>query len=268
MNEMLYVLGTGNAAATNCYNTCFAIRDERDYLLVDAGGGNGILPILRDLHIPLTRIHHILATHAHTDHLLGIIWMVRMIASSIRDESYEGDLHIYGQDKLLDLLRMICTATLPSRLCATFDDRIHFVPVTDGETRTILDYPVTFFDIHSTKADQFGFTLTLHNGRKLTCLGDEPYNPLCRTYAENSDWLLCEAFCLYGDKDIFHPYEKHHSTVQDAALLAGELNVSRLLLWHTEDTDLIHRKERYTREALQSFKGTVYVPNDGEIIRL
>ena len=26
--EKLYVFGTGNAQATRCYNTCFAIRDE------------------------------------------------------------------------------------------------------------------------------------------------------------------------------------------------------------------------------------------------
>ena len=39
--EELYVFGTGNAQATRCYNTCFAIRDEEEYFLVDAGGGNG-----------------------------------------------------------------------------------------------------------------------------------------------------------------------------------------------------------------------------------
>ena len=35
--EKLYVFGTGNAQATRCYNTCFAIRDEDEYFMVDAG---------------------------------------------------------------------------------------------------------------------------------------------------------------------------------------------------------------------------------------
>lgn len=268
MNEMLYVLGTGNANAINCYNTCFALRDERDFLLVDAGGGNGVLPILRDLHIPLTGIHHVIVTHAHTDHILGVIWVIRMIASAMKSGSYEGELSLYGHEELMALLRSFCTATLPGRLCSLFDSRIHFVTVQDGDTRPIMGYPVTFFDIGSTKARQFGFTTTLHNERRLTCLGDEPYNPRCQAYAEGSDWLLCEAFCLTCDADRFKPYEKHHSTVQDAARQAAALGVSRLVLWHTEDTDLLHRKERYTREALEVFKGEVYVPNDGEIIRL
>ena len=95
----------------------------------------------------------------------------------------------------------------------------------DGDTRHILSYDVTFFDIHSTKLKQFGFTLTLNNGRKLTCAGDEPYNPVCEKYVRGSDWLLHEAFCLYADRDIWKPYEKHHSTVKDACELAESLGI-------------------------------------------
>lgn len=43
----LTMLGTGNAAVTECYNTCFALREKDEYVLVDAGGGNGILSRLK-----------------------------------------------------------------------------------------------------------------------------------------------------------------------------------------------------------------------------
>ena len=86
--------------------------------------------------------------------------------------------------------------------------RIFLVPVEDGETVHILDYDVTFFDILSTKARQFGFTTVLKNGCRFTCAGDEPYNPDCRAYVEGSTWLLHEAFCLYKDREVFSPYEK------------------------------------------------------------
>ena len=50
--EQLYVFGTGNAAVTRCYNTCFGIRDNSGrFFMVDAGGGNGILKILEDMNI-------------------------------------------------------------------------------------------------------------------------------------------------------------------------------------------------------------------------
>lgn len=37
------ILGTGNALATQCYNTCFTLHGKKGLLVVDAGGGNGIL---------------------------------------------------------------------------------------------------------------------------------------------------------------------------------------------------------------------------------
>ena len=79
---------------------------------------------------------------------------------------------------------------------------------------------------------------------------------------------MSEAFCLYEDRDHFLPYEKHHSTVLDAARLAEELGVKNLILTHTEDSDLAHRKQRYTQEALQYFSGNVYVPDDLESLTL
>lgn len=38
------MLGTGSALATRCYNTCFTLRClDGSALMVDAGGGNGVL---------------------------------------------------------------------------------------------------------------------------------------------------------------------------------------------------------------------------------
>ena len=73
------MLGTGNALVTRCYNTCFTLHGEGGaLLLVDAGGGNGILTQLERAGIAYDGIHDLFVTHAHTDHLLGCVWMMRM----------------------------------------------------------------------------------------------------------------------------------------------------------------------------------------------
>ena len=41
-------LGTGNAQATACYNTCFVMEEAGRCLLVDGGGGNLLLRRLQD----------------------------------------------------------------------------------------------------------------------------------------------------------------------------------------------------------------------------
>ena len=51
--KKLIVLGTGAAQVTKCYNTCFILQNEKEYLLVDAGGGNQILTILEQKNIDI-----------------------------------------------------------------------------------------------------------------------------------------------------------------------------------------------------------------------
>lgn len=39
----------------------------------------------------MAHIHHIFVTHEHTDHILGIVWMVRMIATAMKKENTKGN---------------------------------------------------------------------------------------------------------------------------------------------------------------------------------
>ena len=266
--EQLYIFGTGHAGVIHNYNTCFALRDGDEYFMTDAGGGNRILGILQDMDIPLDHIHHIFVTHEHTDHILGIVWMVRMIGSRIISGRYQGNLSLYCHEELTETIRTLCRLTLPGKLMNLFGDRIYLIGVTDGQTLDILGHSVTFFDIHSTKAKQFGYTFALHDKRKLTCAGAAPFHPLCRSYAEGSSWLLHEAFCLYSERDKHKPYEKHHSTVKDACELAQSLQVPNLVLWHTEEDHGSDRPSLYLAEGRDYYTGNLFVPEDKTILDL
>ena len=268
MTDRLIVLGTGNANATRCYNTCFAIDTENGLLLCDAGGGSGILRQLEDASITWDRIHHLIVTHAHTDHLLGVVWVIRMVATWMNNGKYDGELHIYCHHTVRDGLIQMAKLTLQKKMIDRLDDRILFHTITDGHKEQMLGREVTFFDIRSTKMKQYGFTMPIAGGRTLCCLGDEPYNPECRAYVEGADWLLCEAFCLYGDRDRFKPYEKHHSTVKEACELAQGLHIPNLVLWHTEDKTIAKRKQLYTAEGSSYYNGCLFVPDDLDVIEL
>lgn len=268
MTEQLIVLGTGNAVVTKCFNTCFALQKGDRYLLVDTGGGNGILSALEKAGIPVPAIHDIFITHEHCDHLLGVVWMIRVIATAMKKGGYEGDCRIFCHSGLVSVIDTMAKLTIQKKFYRMLGERIHLVPLEDGDHRQIIGYDVAFFDIHSTKARQFGFTLRLANGRKLACTGDEPYNEANYEQVKGSDWLLHEAFCLASQAEIFKPYEKHHSTVKDACELASRLQIPNLVLWHTEDRDLEHRKELYLAEGRDYYTGNLYVPDDLERIVL
>ena len=264
----LTMLGTGNAIVTECYNTCFVMQEEDQYFLVDGGGGSTLLRQLKYAGIDWKNIRNIFVTHKHLDHITGILWMIRMICQNMNRGEYEGEATIYAHDEVIALLKDLSGKLLQKKEIVFIDDRLHLQVVEDGESIKILDKKVTFFDIQSTKAKQFGFCMELGKGEKLTCCGDEPYNVCEKQYAENSTWLLHEAFCLDSQAEIFHPYEKHHSTVKDACKLAAELNVKNLLLYHTEDKNILRRKELYTKEGREYFDGNLLIPDDLESVEI
>lgn len=267
MNELI-MLGTGNALVTRCYNTCFVLRTPGTSLLVDAGGGNGILRQLELAGLKPTDLTAMYLTHAHTDHVLGAVWVVRAIAQKMRAGACEGDFHVYGHERVLHVLDSICRLTLPGKVLSCLGTRIFLHEVKHGDRVQVGDMDLLSFDIGSTKEKQFGFRATLPGGLAVACLGDEPYNEANRAYVEGADWMLCEAFCLYRDRDIFKPYEKHHSTSLEAGTLADELGVKNLLLYHTEDRNLSDRKALYTEEAARNFHGRICVPDDLERVML
>lgn len=264
MNKIT-MLGTGNALVSHIYNTCFVLETDKTQLLVDAGGGNGILAQLRKANIPITNIHHLFVTHAHSDHILGVVWVIRMVAQC---KGYVGQLHVYGNDKVMRVIHTINNMVLAKKQLEKVDERVIYHELEDGDRYEVGDMQLTFFDIHSTKEKQFGFRAEMPNGTTLACLGDEPYNEANRQYIENADWMMCEAFCLYADRDVFKPYEKNHSTALDAGKLAEELGIKNLILYHTEEKTIATRKENYTREAAEHFNGKIIVPEDLEVIEM
>lgn len=269
--NQITMLGTGNATVSQIYNTCFVLQTPSTLMLVDAGGGNGILAQLKKVNVQISDIHHLFVTHAHTDHVLGVIWVIRMVAQC---KGYEGLLHVYGNDKVMKVIKTIIGMILAKKQLTKVAERVVFHQLEDGDCFEVGDMKLECFDIQSTKEKQFGFRAELPSSDEsgkplvLACLGDEPYNELNRRYIVGADWMMCEAFCLYADRDTFKPYEKCHSTALDAGKLAEELGVKNLILYHTEEKTLANRKENYTREAAENFKGRIFVPDDLEVIEL
>ena len=261
----LTMLGTGSAGVTACYNTCFAIENGGEYLLVDGGGGN-LLGRLREAGIRWQDIRHVFVTHVHTDHILGIFWLMRALHYSKPADLDGKTITFYGHDEVISLLRSTTAGLFPRE--EGLHPAVRLVTLEDGQEFQAVGHRFRVFDVGSGKTKQFGFTMYYGDGKKLTCCGDEPYHECEREYAQDSTWLLHEAFCLASEADRFHPYEKFHSTVKDACLLAEELGVENLLLYHTEEKNLACRRELYTAEGRQVYSGNLVVPDDLDVLIL
>ena len=262
----LTMLGTGSAGVTECYHTCFTVENEGEYLLVDGGGGNLLLNRLKSADIRWQDIRHVFVTHVHTDHLLGIFWLMRAIHYSKPQDLDGKTITFYGHDEVITLLRDMTVRMFPRE--DVLHPAIRFEVLEDGQEFYAVGHRLRAFDVGSAKTKQFGFSLYYGEGEKLTCCGDEPYHECEREYAQGSTWLLHEAFCLKSEADIFHPYEKQHSTVTDACQTAEQLGVKNLLLYHTEEKNLSRRRELYAAEGRQYFSGNIVVPDDLDVLTI
>ena len=101
-----------------------------------------------------------------------------------------------------------------------------------------------------------GTRSNMHRPRVFACCGDEPFNEANRAYVEGAEWLVHEAFCLGSEVARYNPHPINHGSVRN------------LVLYHTEDDDLAHRKERYVAEGRRHFSGNLYVPDDLETFEL
>lgn len=264
MNKII-MLGTGNGGTLDLYNTCFIIQNDNGNLLVDTGGGIEIIRRLKTIGVELADIKNIFISHSHTDHILGIFWIFKKISRLAMHGKITDKINIYCNDVVYEAIREVSKYILPQKLMDAVYTITNFTILNDGDKHNICDVNYEFFDIKAKGTKQYGFEAIL-NDKKFIFLGDETLNPVLYDKIKNADYVTHEAFCLDEEENIFHAYEKNHSTAKSACKVMNELGVKNLILYHTEDSHGVNRKELYTNEGQENFNGNVIVPNDLESI--
>lgn len=268
MKSEVIFLGTGSAFPSKSYNSCCLVRDGALSLLVDAGGGNGILRRLEEAGVPAKDIRHFFVTHVHTDHILGAVWVLRSAVQRMREGLDAAPLHFYGNSDVISALKTICRLTLHTADYGRMEAIVEFHDLDATPRLEIEGHRIEFFDVLAENVRQTGFRLRLDNGTVLAHLGDEALTERNAAMARGADTLICGAFCRYADREIFKPYEKHHSTVADVARIAAQSAIPRLILVHCEDRTLPDRASLYKAEAADIYAGRLEVPEDLEAIEL
>ena len=261
------MLGTGNDGTLDLYNTCFVIQNDNGNFLIDTGGSIEIIRRLKLTNIDIKEIKHIFISHSHTDHILGLIWMFKKIGIALVNSEIKTKINIYCNNVVYEAIKEVSKQILPERLVKEVLKIVDFHILSDQEKIEINKINYTFFDIQARGTKQFGFECNINN-KRLVFLGDETLNPNLYEKIKGADYVMHEAFCLDSEENIFHAYQKNHSTVKSASKVMNELNIKNLILYHTEESHGTERKRLYIQEAKENFNGNVLVPDDLEIIEL
>ena len=264
MNKIT-MLGTGHGFVYDLYNTCFLINDK---FLIDTGGSANIVKNIKLCGIELSNIHDIFISHTHTDHLLGLFWILKRLTSLYRKKEYTGKLSIYCSDEVAVAIKDIYKHLFPSTYIDLIDEYINIIVIEDGEEKIIDNQKYRFIDMKAKKNKLYGFETTFSNNKTFVFLGDETLDEELYDIVKNKDYVMHEAYCLDADKDIFKPYEKKHSTVKYVCEKLNGLNIKNLILIHTEDTHPEDKDIRYKEEAKKFFDNNIIVPKDLDVIEL
>lgn len=264
MNKII-MLGTGNGFVHDLYNTCFLINDS---FLVDTGGSADIVKNLKLAGVKLTDIHNIFISHTHTDHLLGLFWLLKRMTGMYRSGAFTGKLNIYCNDEVSRAIKGIYVHLYPDLYVDLISEYINIIEVYDGEEVVIENQKYKFIDMKASKNKLFGFETIFDNDKSLVFLGDETLNKELFNIVKDKDYVMHEAFCLDADKEIFKPYEKKHSTVKYVCEMLNGLNIKNLILFHTEDSHPNDKDILYMREAKEYFDNNIIVPKDLDVIEI
>jgi ribonuclease BN (tRNA processing enzyme) len=165
------ILGCSGSIARDCRTTSFLLDDD---VLIDAGTGVGDLTLAE-----LARIDHILLSHSHLDHVLG----VPLLADSVmRRRAGRGPIQVHALPETLQVLRqhLFNDQLWPdfTRLPTATQPVLQLVPLTVGErltlgaaSRAIEVLPA----LHAVPA--CGYAVQAPSGRAWVYTGDTGPNP-------------------------------------------------------------------------------------------
>lgn len=223
--------------------TSLALVDGPDTLLIDAGSG-----ITTYFNKTKKRHHHILFTHYHLDHVIGLPFI-----DALFDERQT--IHLYGPD----LNGFSTKHILPNLL------KKPFLPI---EVNTFKASLMTH-SITATKAYNInGFTLTalkvphpggcyvynITKGNKKVCiLTDLPYqyslDPALIQFCKNADLIYYDGYFL--DEELYLKTKTYgHSTIENAIGLLERSNAKKCIIGHHKNTRKLDDLKQYESDTV------------------
>ncbi len=222
----------------------YLVEAEGTRILIDAGNGStGNL----QRFLPLRDLDAVVISHRHVDHcidLIGCYYNLRF------DPAFDPRMPLYAAEGVHELLTSLLSGDSPM----TFDDVYDHQVVSHGDHVEVGGIPIRFVrSWHPVPTVSMRIEVA---GATLAYSGDSAGGEDLLGIARGADLFLCESTWV-GDAADYPP--GIHLTATDAAKLAQEAGVGRLVLTHVAGgTD----RDRVLTEAQAHFHGPVELAED------
>jgi ribonuclease BN (tRNA processing enzyme) len=225
LNTLTILGGGGWFPAHGRQTACALLRRGETAVLIDAGTGVGRLVVQPSLLDGISRLDIVL-THFHLDHVAGLAYLPAALRACEQKT-------VWGPGKLL-------YGTSTRALLETVShEPFHPVPLEDQaiDVRDLPDREIDFGGIRMTvrRQDRHSVpSLGLRFGDELAWITDTAYDADSAAFARGCRALAHEAWYTAGNPR--HP--EIHSSAAQAAHVAAEAGIDRLLLMHLPPFEL------------------------------
>lgn len=229
MSLTLTVIGCGSATPVgHRLSSAFVLRHNRQVFMIDCGEGAQMY--LKENHIHMQRIQHILISHLHGDHYFGLVGLL----SSMHLFGRDYPLTVYAPPELEHIVRYQLEVGQTE-----LSYPLRFVSLTGEEAFRIFDdkgLEVSAFPLqHGLPAYGFVFKEKTRPGglnpaRSFAYCSDTVYTESILPHIQGVDLLYHESTFLESERNLAE--KRLHSTAHQAAMLAQKAGVGKLLLGH------------------------------------
>lgn len=297
----LYILGCGSALPTSLHYPTSQVLNVREKLfMIDCGEGAQMQ--FRKSKLKFSRLNHIFISHFHGDHCFGLPGLVSTLGLLGRtadlhiylpegiDEAFKQMMNIfcYGlpfnmvyhpfdatQHSMIYEDRSLTVETIPLKHripCAGFLFREK--PGLRHIVRDMCDFhkvPVSYYGLLKVGEDFVNedgdvipnciLTEAADPARSYAYCSDTAYIPELKEELCDVDLLFHEA--TFSDEDISRAVETFHSTACQAALVARDAGVKKLMIGHysaryTDNSILLNQARHIFPETILSVEGMKY----------
>lgn len=288
----LNILGCGSATSTLRHLPSSQVIDVRGHLfMIDCGEGAQLE--MRRMHLKFSRLNHIFISHLHGDHCFGLPGLLSTMA--LQGKGGTVTVHIFkeGAEMFGRMLDFFCRER-PYELKFNIIDT-HKRVIYEDDSITVTSFPLThrvpcvgfifaekpklrhinaeacrMHDVPRHAMNSLRQGLDYVNPSGLVIPNSELTTPADRaiSYAYCSDtkfsrrvinavtgvdWLYHEA--TYGDENLKNAIKRYHSTARQAAMVAQQAQVQRLILGHYSNR--YNDETLLLRQAQEEFPATI-----------
>lgn len=229
MNFSLTVLGSNAAIPANNRNlSAHLLNANERFFLIDCGEGTQFQ--LRKYHISLQRIRQIFISHLHGDHFFGLIGLLNSMHLLGRKE----ELHLYAPSMLEEIIGLQLEVSMTTLRFPLFFHPLRmdqYDLVMEQERISVHSFPLR----HSIPTCGFVFReknppRKIAEARSYAYCSDTGYSEQIIPYIREVGLLYHEATFMQNLAAV--AADKFHSTAMEAASIAMQARVKKLLIGH------------------------------------